>query len=377
MNELSLRKPCVLHLRSSEFFGGPERAILGQCAAMRDFDFVCGCFQHSGQVPVFLERAEELGVATEGIEQAKPWDYRVANRLREVVAKKGIDLVVSHDYKATFFAMLALRGLSVGHIRHFRGATAEDVKVRFYNSIDRFVMRRLPRILVVSEGTRRTLEGYGVDSRCIEVVPNAIEDHKLVPPTFTRDARRSGGIRIVAAGRLSFEKGYDVLLDALIWLRENAGDFTVEIFGHGPEQERLERIVRRGQLGSQVRFKGFVGDILPVLRKADLLVLPSRSEGMPNVILEAWAQKLAVVATAVGGVPEMIEDGVSGLLARPEDSVGLARQLQRMMSDSSLAISCGEAGYARVCEQYNYRVQAALLRRVYAEALAATPDTGA
>lgn len=369
MNDTPSRRPRILHLRSSEFFGGPERAILGQCASMPRFEFVCGCFVRPGQESVFLERAVGQGVATVRLEQAHPLDFGVSRRLRRIVETQRIDLLVSHDYKASFFARKALRGGGVRHIRHFRGATAEDLKVKLYNAIDRFVLRRLPLVLVVSEGTRRVLEGYGVDPRAIEVVPNAIEERKLAEPGFERRVREKGAFRIVAAGRLSFEKGYDVLLEALGRLGGGTREFTVEIYGHGPERRRLEEQARRAGLGSRVRFLGFVEEILPVLREADLLVLPSRSEGMPNILLEAWAQKLGVVATAVGGVPEMIDDGVNGLLAPAEDGTALARQIRRMLDDPALAIACGEAGYERVRERYNYRAQAELLGGIYSEIL--------
>lgn len=354
------------HLRASEFLGGPEKAILGQAASMPQFDFTYISFVRGGAQNCLIEKAESLGLKTAKLSEIAAGDIRLIAQLRRLVREREIDLIVSHDYKSRVVGHIALRFGSAAHIGHFRGITLEDPKVRAYNWIDRVVMRRMKKILTVSRKSASLLEQWGVPPGSIEVIPNAIETDKLLPESYQPDAAVNRRIRIVAAGRLSYEKGYDVLLGAIsLLVSQGDTNFQLAIYGHGPEEARLRKQTEQRELHEYVFYAGFVDDIMPVFKAADFLVLPSRSEGMPNVILEAWSQKLAVVSTAVGGVPEMIEHGISGLLAEPDSPDKLAEQLSRAISNRGEMIRFGEAGYNLVRHRYSFEKQAELLRRIY------------
>ncbi len=358
----------IIHLRSSEFFGGPERAILGQCRAMTDCSFVCASFVRGDAPGEFLNRAKSAGIETAAIAERFTGDFKTVGQLRSLIRRHQAQLVVCHDYKANFFAHYAVRGTDAKRVAHFRGETREDAKVRFYNWIHKLMLRRTDLVLTVSETTASILTAMGVQRDHIKVVFNAIEDEKLAPAEFERSLVEDRPMLIVAAGRLSHEKGYDVLIEALTRI-SSSRKYVVEIYGHGPERTRLEQQIQRCGLEGKVRLMGFVDDVLPLLQKADLMVLPSRSEGMPNILLEAWSQKLGAVCTSVGGVPEMIDHGVHGLLAPPEDSQALAIQLSRALEHPEQVVTWGEAGYERVKKMYTYRGQAELLRGIYRQAI--------
>ena len=355
----------VMHLRSSEFFGGPERAILGQCRTMTDVDFVCASFVREGQDNPFLEKAKEYGLKTEAIPESFAGDFRVVGKLKALIEKYKIDLIVSHDYKGNFFGRKAAARCKIAHIAHFRGITREDKKVRLYNYIDKATLRKLMCVLTVSRKSKAILEDLGVDGNKIKVVFNAVESSKLVDQTFTRTIDKSKPFVFVAAGRLSHEKGYDILLQACSQLKSSVNNFRVGIYGHGPEENHLKTMVEELGLAGVVEFKGFVDDVLPVLKNADALVLPSRSEGMPNIVLEAWSQKLAVVSTAVGGVPEMIVDSVGGLICQSEDPAALSEIMMQVVQKPDDAIGFGEEGYDLVKSQYTFDRQAEILRDIY------------
>jgi glycosyltransferase involved in cell wall biosynthesis len=360
----------IIHLRSSEFFGGPERAILGQCRAMTECRFVCASFVQGHASSDFLNRAKAAGIETATIRERFTGDWKTVAQLRQLINRHRAQLLVCHDYKANFFGEFAVRATSARRLAHFRGETREDVRVRLYNWIHKMMLRRTDLVLTVSNKTAAILSTMGVPENNIRVVFNAIEDEKLVDPGFDRKPPQNRPMQIVAAGRLSHEKGYDVLLEALPKLSSNRA-YVLDIYGHGPEQGRLQEQIRRHRLTDRVRLAGFVDDILPVLRQADLMVLPSRSEGMPNILLEAWSQKLGSVCTSVGGVPEMITDGVHGLLAPPADSAALAAQLSRALEHPEEVLAWGAAGYQRVREMYTYRAQARLLTEIYERAVKA------
>jgi len=355
----------VMHLRSSEFFGGPERAILGQCRTMTDVDFVCASFIRGGQDNPFLQKAKDYGLKTEAITEGFAGDFRVVGKLKALIEKYKIDLIVSHDYKGNFFGRRVAAQCKIAHIAHFRGITLEDKKVRLYNYIDKTTLRKLLCVLTVSNKSKAILEDMGVDGNRIKVVFNAVESKKLVDQTFARTIDQSKPFLFVAAGRLSHEKGYDILLQACSQLKSSVDNFKVDIYGHGPEETPLKTMREELGLAGVVEFKGFVDDVLPVLKNADALVLPSRSEGMPNIILEAWSQKLGVVSTAVGGVPEMIIDSVGGLICQSEDPAALSELMLRVIQKPDDAVKFGEDGNNLVKTKYTFERQAEILREIY------------
>lgn len=354
----------ILHLRNSDLFSSPERLIIGQCRHLPEFDFLCASFVSPKTPNRFLEECEIAGIETAAIEDSFPGDIRMIGRVRRLILEKGIDLVVTHDYKAGFYAFFARRKLDVRQIAYFHGVTSEDRKVRLYNAVDRQVLKRLKQVIAVSQKTRVLLIDLDIPQENITVVPNAIDDASLIEENQF-EVRPEGPARIIAAGRFSHEKGFDLLLQALRKLKDTTPAFKVDLYGVGPEEEKLKQMVRELSLEDTVFFRGFVDSLLPAMRKADFLVMPSRSEGMPVTVLEAWSQRLGLVATTVGGVPEIVTDGVNGLLVPPEDVDALAAGISHAVSNLPEMQQYGSAGFDLVREKYTYSRQAELLRRIY------------
>ncbi len=354
----------ILHLRSSEFYGGPERAILGQCKFYKKARLICASFVRPGTQSDFLARCAETGVKTVPITESFTGDFRVIGRLIDTMKADKIDLLVSHDYKANFFGRYAARRYSIKQVAHFRGRTTEDKKVLLYNKLDNYVLRNIPHVLVVSEKSREIVAAMGVDPEKITVVPNGFDLSKAAADG-ERNKSDNEPIVMVAAGRFSSEKGYDILIEALALIKNKLPACRVDLYGEGPEEQNLRSLVDRHGLADHVRFCGFVPDLLPIFREADLMLLPSRSEGMPNVVLEAWSQHLGVVAAAVGGLPEMIEHGQNGLLVKPEDSRDLADKIIEATTDRSRMYEYGHLGYETLVENYSFERQAVLLDQIY------------
>lgn len=357
----------ILQLRSSDVFSSPERLIIGQCRHLPEFDFLCASFVRPGVENRFLKECAEAGIDTAEIPDSFPGDIRLIGRLRRLIMEKRIDLVISHDYKAGFYTFFSLRKQAVRQIAYFHGVTSEDKKVKIYNAVDRQVLKRLGQVIAVSEKTRQLLVGMGIESERIEVVPNAIDDESLIAD-HQFEVRPEGPARIMAAGRFSYEKGFDLLLQALAKVKESTSPFSVDLFGAGPEEDKLHRLVKELDLESIVTFRGFVDSLLPELRRADFLVMPSRSEGMPVTVLEAWSQRLGLIATTVGGVPEIVEDGVNGLLVAPENVPALTERIVWALDHRREMRQYGSAGFELVRERYTYSQQAELLRKIYNQA---------
>lgn len=357
----------VGHLRGSEFFGGPERAIIGQCVNMAGPEFTCLSFVRGGAPNAFLEHCAAAGIATCPVPERGAGDFAVVGRIRQAIRDLELDVIVSHEYKSNVMATLAVRGTRAGHIRHFRGFTWESAKVRFYNWIDTQCMKRMARVLAVSSRSAEILAGLGVRRDAVTVVPNAIEATKLVGEDSRRQPRPERPLSLVAAGRLSPEKGQDVLVRALALV---PGDVAlhVDVFGDGPDEEAIRRLIAELGVQERITLRGFVDDVLPLLREADGMVLPSRSEGMPNILLEAWSQRCPVISTTVGGVPEMVEPGASGLLCPPESPAELADRLTWAARHRDELAAMGDEGYRTVRTRYTYDAQARILDGIYREA---------
>jgi glycosyltransferase involved in cell wall biosynthesis len=188
------------------------------------------------------------------------------------------------------------------------------------------------------------------------VIPTAVDAGERPQP---RPERRAPVI--VAVGRLAEPKDPLTLVRALARVRTSA--FAARIVGDGPERPALEAEIRVAGLGRTVELTGERRDVPELLREADLFVLSSRSEGAPLSILEAMAAGLPVVASAVGGVPEIVDDGTTGLLVPPGDPAALAAALERVLADAALRTRMGAAGWDRVRDRFDL----AQLRRAHVE----------
>lgn len=153
---------------------------------------------------------------------------------------------------------------------------------------------------------------------------------------------------LLALGRLHANKGFDVLLDALTRIPRA----VLWLGGEGPEEQPLKQAAQRSGVADRVRFLGWRRDVAALMAAADVLVCPSRHEPLGNVVLEAWAHRLPVVATATAGPAALIEDGVSGMLVSAEDADALARAVSALLADPALAAQVADAGHAAYCAGY-------------------------
>src|SRR2546421_7761289 len=191
----------------------------------------------------------------------------------------------------------------------------------------------------------------GVEPRRIKLIPNGVDSDRFAPPTRAERAaaRRTLGLDegapIVAfVGRLAPEKGVEVLLDAwrAVKCRPESTGSTLLLAGDGPSAQAYR--VRADADLQNVRFLGKVSDIREVLYAADMLVLPSLSEGLSNAVLEAMATGLPVVATGIGGLSDQIEDHVTGLLVEPADSRALGEAIGVLLSNHQWRVRMGHTG---------------------------------
>lgn len=327
-----------------------------------------------GKDSEFAEAARASGVPVHAIAEQGSFDRRVLRQLRTLVVRSNPDIIQTHAVKSHFLARLSGIWKLRAWIAFHHGYTTTDLKMRLYNQLDRWSLRAPRRICTVSQAFERQLRARGVPSSRITVVDNAIDAgywRARVARVDRGSVRRQLGIGdeekvIIAIGRLSREKAHIHLVRAFEHLRaRGSGALRLVIAGDGPERRMLEQAAGKG-----VVFTGQVRDPAPYFAIADVMALPSLSEGSPNVLLEAMAAGVPVVATRVGGIPEMVEDGVSALLAPPADPPALAAAIGRLLDDPSLAAAIADKAGALLARRYSPLHRARTLAALYAKVLA-------
>jgi glycosyltransferase involved in cell wall biosynthesis len=206
------------------------------------------------------------------------------------------------------------------------------------------------------------LRREGVPSRKIRVIPNGLDVETFTPRGPVSQVRR-----VMTVANLRREKGHDVLLDAAAIVSREFPDARFDIVGAGPELEALEARAECLGLTGVVSFAGYSDNVAARLETADLFVLPSRSEAFPNAVLEAMATGLPTIASAVGGLFEVIEHQQSGVLVPPDDPRALAREISALMADPAKAARLGAAARAQA-QTFSFARMVAAFERVYLNA---------
>lgn len=309
----------------------------------------------------FVERVRSEAFDAAIIPVSGAFDLAALLRIRK--AFRQTDVVHTHGHFAiNVLARLAgrlagARVLSHMHIQNaFRAGRGRAAQV----AIDNATARLSFAIVAVSNATRDDLVRQGYPSKRILVVPNGVEQRENPEPV-----RLVEGPTILEVARLAEVKGQRTLLRALQRL-----DATVVLVGRDLEQggayeaELRDEAARLG-VANKVVFAGYRDDVPALLAGCDVFCLPSTAEGMPLVVLEAMAQAKPVVATAVGGTPELVVDGETGLLVPPNDVEALTSALKGLLEDPDRARRMGEAGRSRVEREFSLAASAKRVVALY------------
>lgn len=330
----------------------------------------------SGKSPV-AEAATKAGLAVRTISERRRWDTQVVPQLRRILTECQPDILETRNVKSHFLVRMLGLDKQYAWVAWNRGYTQKDWLDRMYNQFDRWSLRGAFRVVASCSLFVRRLELRGVQGRRIKVIYNFVKPWVPPPEAKVERCRRDLCIQdeaiILALGRLSKEKGHSDLIQAAAVLQrlDAVPDFRVVLVGDGPERESLMRLARRLGVHEKLTITGFQKDVDPYYSMAKLLCLPSHSEGFPNVMLEAMASGLPIVAASVGGVPEALEDGVTGLIIPPRNPKALANAILRLLIDPGLRMRLGAA--ARKMAEANYTLDGyvRVLSRFYNDTLEA------
>jgi glycosyltransferase involved in cell wall biosynthesis len=355
-------------LTASTFFGGPERQMLGLARALPEqvrTTFIC--FPEGGRHAAFLNEVRTHGFPAFALRTDFPRIVAAVRELISLLKVTACDALLCHGYKAHILGRLAARWIGIPAIAVSRGWTGESRRVKFYEWLDRRHLRFMDHVVCVSDGQAdKVREWCSVPPSRLTVIRNsarlyAFENDspearaKLLSffPTTSRISHV-----VLAAGRLSPEKGFDVLVEAAATVCRDNPRAGIVLFGEGVLRSNLEK--RIVELGLENRFllPGFRTDLDTLIGAADVVVLPSFTEGLPNVALEASAAGVPVVATAVGGTPEVVADGETGFLVPPGQPESIAAKVGELLRNPDLRVRFGTAGTERMRSRFTFEAQA-------------------
>lgn len=325
---------------STSGISGPGRQLAALSVALgkAGIEPLVVLLQRPGQGDAPLARLlGDQGVEHVVIADRGPLDWRMVSEVRRELDRWGAAVIQTHDYKATAVVSLLRRFRKPRRpwIGFFHGSTTKDLKDRAYDWLGRRLLGGADRIVVMSQVQSRLFAGAG---NRVRIIYNAALDPGTTTPApdgerLAAIARRLPRPILGVVGRLSHEKGVDLFVESCGALRRKGVAFSALIAGDGPERGRLEAQAQRWGIGPDVHFLGHVSGVDVVYKSLDLLVLPSRSEGLPNALLEALRAGVPVVATTVGAVPEVINSSPAARLVPPGSADALAAGIERAMAE--------------------------------------------
>ncbi len=380
MRDSASRRPVIAQVLHQLWFAGAEVLAADLARRLRGrYDFVFLCLDKVG--PLGEQLAAE-GFPVVNLERRPGVDWAVARRLRRVIRDHAIDLLHAHQYTPFFYAAAARRLgrrpviLFTEHGRHY-----PDYRRWKRVLANRWLLKGHDRITAVGNWTRQCLIDHeGLPAERIEVVYNGIDPRKFT--LITAERRQAMRTRlglaaetpvILQVARFHPVKGHATILRAVAELTQQSPEAAARpvllLAGDGEKRREMEALAQHLGIASQVRFLGVRQDVADLLGAADVFTLSSLSEGISVTLLEAMAAGLPIATTEVGGNPEVVAAGETGLLSPRGDAHALAGNLHTLLADAALRQRMGAAARQRVEAMFTQEKMHARYAAIYDEML--------
>lgn len=339
----------ILFLISSSGFYGAEAAVANLAVGLRRLG--CTAVVASMQNRIYPEngfekRIRALGIDVVSVPCRSRLDRATVRWIRDFARVESFDVLHAHGYKADLHGLWAGRRMDAMLVATCHNWTGGGLRDSMYDFVDHVVLTGFSRIVAVSDAVRRSLRAFGIPDWRISVIANGVDLRRFTRPAagIAGEVNIRCGAVVGFVGRLVPDKGVDLLLHSMRVVLRSHPETVVIIAGDGPARADLERLSTQLGIEGNVRFMGARSDVEALYSVLDVVVLPSRNEGAPMTVMEAMAAGRAVVATRVGGVPDIVVDGESGLLVQPDDIGGLAKALECLLADGDQRAAMGTQG---------------------------------
>lgn len=306
------------------------------------------------------QETDARGVPLHVLPMRSVFDPQVIRHLRQWIIDHHVDVLHTQDYRANIIARLAVRGgrlptrlvCTMHGAHYFPAATA---RLRLYFTLNYLTMFLSDRIIAVSEETRKPLTPWGVRGKT-QVIHNGTPIPSPVDLAHRLANRQALDIPphakvILFVGRLAHQKNPEALINVTRQTLSARADAVFLVVGDGPFLPAMQDQLQ--DLSPRVRFLGFQRDVTPFYTAADVLFLPSRYEGLPMTLIEAFARGVPAVASTVGGIPEVVVDGVNGFLCDPLDFEQMGERLLQLLDDDALRKCFGDQAHRTAEESFS------------------------
>jgi glycosyltransferase involved in cell wall biosynthesis len=366
----------VLHTESSPGLGGQEIRTLNEARWIGERGWrVIVAGQPEGR---FVTRAREAGLETAPVRMRSPWDLSAVARLTRLIRGEGVSVVHTHSSVDGWLGGLAARAARVPVVR------TRHVSIPVRRGFNPVYTWLADRVITSGEAIRRIIVGAGVPAGRVVAIPAGVDlatlpfrtgPFRTGAPGAFQDLRLSPPV-IGSVAMFRGSKGHAHLLEAFAAVRAAHPTATLLLVGDGIRRGWVEGLAREAGLADRVVFTGFSEDVPALLATMDCFVLAStRTEGVPQSLLQAFAVGVPVVASDIGGVPEVVADGVTGLLAESGSAAALAAGIARVLSDAPAAVRRAEAARALVEKRFSHAASISRLLQLYGELLGAAAPT--
>jgi glycosyltransferase involved in cell wall biosynthesis len=354
---------------------GAEAVILNISHSLEDGPHrsVVSVFLNSSNPNLQLhERAVREGIESHLIPCKGQFDWKAIVRIRELATQTGADVVHAHGYKADVYAYFALRRSGIPLVSTCHTWYDVDHKDYLYGAVDRFILRGYKSIVAVGEDTRQYLLSAGVRAGKIPLIRNGIDLRPFdrASAVVKEELNWHSNDVVGLVGRLSVEKGVDIFLHAAARVLTHLPDVKFVVAGDGPDRAELDALIGKLGIGGSVRMLGRRDDMPSLYASLDVMVSASRREGLPIAILEGMASRLPLVATPVGEIPTVVQNGRTGVLVPAEDPELLAAAIIELLRDPAKRERFGSAARQLVEDEYSAGRMTADYLRVYEDAIA-------
>lgn len=356
----------ILHVIESLDFGGAEKVAVSLANGMAaTHEVAVCCLKRIGVLGEQLDRRVRVFCLDKG----EGNDYRLPRRLARLIREQGCDVVHTHNWAV--FLEGGIAGMLAGartllHTVHgpypdYPATLRGRLKRALRHTLERRLANRFRRIVTVSDAIRGYVaQDIRIPAERVVTVHNGITAAGGYAPRPERAT-----VTFMTVGRLAPIKNHAMMLRAFHELARTDPRVRLVIVGDGPERPAIEDFVRQHRLGDKVALPGFRDDVASLLPEADVFLLTSRYEGISIALLEAMRAGLPAIGTAVGGIPETILDGRTGLLVTPDDHAGLVRAMAALAGSKTGRDEMGKRGYDYFMQEFSLATMLARYQQLY------------
>jgi glycosyltransferase involved in cell wall biosynthesis len=327
-------KTSILHIRDSSGIFGSERVILtlGQNINREKFDMTLLCMdRNDGKSETLISTAKNVGIPAVTVAVSGKLDMNAIKKIRTIIKSKNVSIIHSHDFKSDFYGLLASVNLRTARVATAHGSTRDSLMKKFYLFFDEWLIYRFfDKIIAVSQKLKSELGDKYIRKDKIIVIQNGL-GMDLVKPQKNSDepplpiSEDKSVFAVIS--RLFPDKGHQYFIEAFSSVHRKYPDTIALIIGNGPRKNHIEKMVSGMGLVDSIYLCDVRNDMDQVYRNIDCLVIPSLTEGLPYVLLEAMAYRVPVLATSVGDIPLLVKNGNTGYLVSPRDIMALERSM--------------------------------------------------